>query len=73
MSDDAKKADLKLVEAAVSDDPFDLEKLRLSQDFLGETNVKKLLTTVPVRRPGHKIFSEWIPIQLTENSWPSSN
>jgi hypothetical protein len=35
-------------------DPFgNLASLRLSQDFIGETSVKKLLTTVPVRKP-HK-------------------
>lgn len=38
------------------DDPFDLEKLRLKQNFLEETPVKKLLTTVPVRKPGPQDF-----------------
>jgi hypothetical protein len=42
------------VEAAVStpisdDDPFDLSKLRLTQDFVETGGVKKLLTTIPVR------------------------
>jgi hypothetical protein len=32
-------------------DPFDLDKLRLSQDFTATAGVKKLLTTVPVRKP----------------------
>jgi hypothetical protein len=33
-------------------DPFaDLAKLRLSQDFVEQAGVKKLLTTVPVRKP----------------------
>ena len=41
---------------AASDDPFDLAKLRLPQDFLAESPVKKLLTTVPVRRPGPQDF-----------------
>ena len=41
---------------AASDDPFDLAKLRLPQDFLAETPVKKLLTTVPVRKPGPQDF-----------------
>ena len=41
---------------AVSNDPFDLAKLRLPQDFLAESPVKKLLTTVPVRRPGPQDF-----------------
>ena len=41
---------------AASDDPYDLEKLRLPQDFLAASPVKKLLTTVPVRRPGPQDF-----------------
>ena len=39
-----------------SDDPFDLAKLRVSQDFLETTNVKKLLTTVPIRKPAAQDF-----------------
>jgi hypothetical protein len=48
------KSHLGLVEAAASEDPFDLSKLRVSQDFLENAGigVKKLLTTVPIRRPG---------------------
>jgi hypothetical protein len=53
MSEEAKT---KLLGEAVSDDPFDLAKLRLPQDFLAESPVKKLLTTVPVRRPGPQDF-----------------
>jgi hypothetical protein len=45
-----------LVENATSDDPFDLAKLRVSQEFLETTNVKKLLTTVPIRKPGPQDF-----------------
>ena len=45
------KPQLELVENAASDDPFDLSKLRVSQDFLETTNVRKLLTTVPIRKP----------------------
>jgi hypothetical protein len=32
-------------------DPFDLSKLRLDQSFTETAGVKKLLTTVPVRKP----------------------
>jgi hypothetical protein len=40
-----------------STDPFaDLSKLRLSQDFPESAGVKKLLTTVPVRRPRRQEF-----------------
>jgi hypothetical protein len=33
------------------DDPFDPDRLRLSQDFAAAVGVRKLLTTVPVRKP----------------------
>ena len=38
------------------DDPFDLNKLRLSQDFGATLGVKKALLTVPVRKPGRQDF-----------------
>jgi hypothetical protein len=41
---------------AAPDDPFDLSKLRLSQDFVETAGVKKLLTTVPVRKPNPQDF-----------------
>jgi hypothetical protein len=37
-------------------DPFDLAYLRLSQDFAAAVGVKKVLTTVPVRRPSPEWF-----------------
>jgi len=37
-------------------DPFDPARLRLSQDFAGELGAKKLLTTVPVRKPDKQAF-----------------
>ena len=52
----SEKPKLEVVENAVSDDPFDLAKLRVSQDFLETTNVKKLLTTVPIRKPAAQDF-----------------
>ena len=55
MSDEQMKPKVGIVDAA-SDDPFDLAKLRLPQDFLAESPVKRLLTTVPVRRPGPQDF-----------------
>jgi hypothetical protein len=39
-----------------NDDPFDLSKLRLSQDFVEQAGVKKLLTTVWVRKPPAQDF-----------------
>lgn len=37
-------------------DPFDPANLRLSQSFVETAGVKKLLTTVPVRKPGQQDF-----------------
>jgi hypothetical protein len=37
-------------------DPFDPARLRLSQDFSAAIGVKKLLTTVPVRKPSKEWF-----------------
>jgi len=36
--------------------PFDPSRLRLSQDFVGAAGVKKILTTVPVRKPSKEWF-----------------
>jgi hypothetical protein len=38
------------------DDEFDLNSLRLPQDFSASTGVKKILTTVPIRRPDPQEF-----------------
>lgn len=37
-------------------DPFDLDALRLSQDFAATIGVKKALTTIPVRKPDRQWF-----------------
>jgi hypothetical protein len=42
--------------AAVEADRFDLDKLRLDQSFVESAGVKKLLTTVPVRKPAQQDF-----------------
>ncbi len=41
---------------APDEDPFDLALLRLDQSFTETAGVKKLLTTVPVRKPGQQDF-----------------
>jgi hypothetical protein len=46
-----KQPDLKLIDASASDDPYDLSRLRITPEMLETTSVKKLLTTVPVRKP----------------------
>jgi hypothetical protein len=49
-------------------DPFDLSNLRLSQSFTDTASVKKLLTTVPVRKPNPQ---DWVRVhpdpQMREN------
>jgi hypothetical protein len=37
-------------------DPFDLDNLRLDQSFIESAGVKKLLTTIPVKKPGPQDF-----------------
>jgi hypothetical protein len=38
------------------DDPYDLKRLRLDQSFTEAVGVKKLLTTVPVKKPDPQAF-----------------
>ena len=42
--------------APAPEDPFDVAKLRLDQNFVEAAGVKKLLTTVPVRKPNPQDF-----------------
>jgi hypothetical protein len=42
--------------SAPAPDPFDIESLRLKPSFLESASVKKLLTTVPARRPSPQDF-----------------
>ena len=53
MSDEQNK--LKIVDAT-GDDPYAIEKLRVDQNFLETGGVKKLLTTIPVRKPNKQTF-----------------
>jgi hypothetical protein len=43
-------------EDKVSDNPFDPQKLRLSQNYGASAGVKKLTTTIPVRKPGKQDY-----------------
>ena len=43
-------------EVETPDDEFDLESIRMSQDYGKQISVKKLLTTVPVRKPNKTQF-----------------
>jgi hypothetical protein len=47
--------------AASVDDDFNLEALRLPQSFIESAGVKKLLTTVPVRKPNPHDFNRVHP------------
>lgn len=47
---------LNLVPSEVPPDPFDLEALRLKPNFIETAGVKKLLSTVPVRKPHPQEF-----------------
>ena len=51
----ADKAKIPKTEVS-GDDPFDLSNLRLDQNFVESAGVKKLLTTVPVRKPGQQDY-----------------
>ena len=50
------KNEFKLVDDAVSDDPYDLGRLRIDPDKLETAAAKKLLTSVPVRKPNPQDF-----------------
>jgi len=48
-------------ETAAAPDPFDANRLRLSQDFAASVGVKKALLTVPVRKPAKEWFVQVHP------------
>ena len=57
MPDEAKKPEKReLIAERQTPDPFDPANLRLSQAFVETAGVKKLLTTVPVRKPSPQDF-----------------
>jgi hypothetical protein len=57
MPDEAKKPERpELIAERQTPDPFDPANLRLSQAFVETAGVKKLLTTVPVRKPNPQDF-----------------
>jgi hypothetical protein len=69
------KIELKAVspESSVSDpipDPFSPENLRLSQDFTETVGVKKLLTTLPVRKPGPQDYVRVHPLPEYRDNFP---
>jgi hypothetical protein len=52
----ANDSTLKPLDDNTAPDPFDLNSLRLDQSFIESAGVKKLLTTVPVRKPNPQDF-----------------
>ena len=51
-------------------DPFDPANLRLSQSFTETVGVKKLLTTVPVRKPSPQDFVQGSPVPRVSRELP---
>jgi hypothetical protein len=51
-------------------DPFSPENLRLDQSFTETVAVKKLLTTIPVRKPGRQVFFRVHPNPEYRDSFP---
>ena len=49
------KSEFKLVDDAVSDDPYDLGRLRIDPEKLETAATKKLLTSVPVKKPNSRL------------------
>lgn len=45
-------------------DPFNIDDLKLGQNFEAATGVRKLLTTIPVRKPHRQ---EWLRVRAEEN------
>jgi hypothetical protein len=56
LSDPIDPAEAADVADASSEDPFDLKNLRLSQDFVENAGVKRLITTIPVGKPKDQDF-----------------
>jgi hypothetical protein len=59
-ADTVQKVELKALDplnaSEVPSDPFDLDRLCLPQNFVEGVGVKKLLTTIPVRKPNPQDF-----------------
>lgn len=55
-SDDQPAVESIMAPTEMAPDPFDLSKLRLAQNFNDTAGVKKLLRTVPVRKPNRQDF-----------------
>jgi len=47
--------------STATSDPFDISRLRLSQDFVAAAGVKKVLNTIPCRKPSKEWFVQTHP------------
>jgi hypothetical protein len=68
------KPDLKAVDDKIVglEDPFaNLDNLRLTQDFAETCGVKKLLTTIPVRKPHAQDFVRVHPDAAYRENFPA--
>ena len=75
MQDEAKKLDIQQPagqqpQAPAQPNPFDPANLRLSQSFTETAGVKKLLTTVPVRKPNPQDFVRVHPGPAFRDNFP---
>ena len=65
----AHPAEVETIEV-VAPDPFDLSRLRLSQNYTETVGVKKLLRTVPVRKPNKQDFIRVHPDAAYRENFP---
>ena len=65
-----ENAPVSVVKPTATPDPFSPENLRLSQAFADTAGVKKLLTTVPVRKPNPQDFVRVCPLPGYHDNFP---
>jgi hypothetical protein len=70
LPDEAVTNPASVPQATSPPDPFDPVNLRLDQSFTETVAVKKLLTTIPVRKPGRQVFFRVHPKPEYRDSFP---
>jgi hypothetical protein len=70
LPDEAAANPASVPQATSPPDPFSPENLRLDQSFTETVAVKKLLTTIPVRKPGRQVFFRVHPNPEYRDSFP---
>jgi hypothetical protein len=61
---------IQFAEISNQSDPFDLDNLRLNQSFAESVGLKKLLRTVPVRKPNKQDFVRVHPDEAYRSNFP---